>query len=439
MELDRRTLLGGAAALLGGSLLGACRETGDPAGSPAERPAAAADPRWREVRALFDLDPELVHMSAMLISSHPRPVREAIERYRRELDGDPVATLEEHNEDRQEAALGAAADYLGARSRDVALTDSTTMGLGLVYSGLALEPGDEILTTRHDYYATHEALRLAAVKTGARVREVVLYDDVSTVTPDEIVARLLAALSPATRVLALTWVHSGTGLELPIAAVAAALRRRERSGERHVLLCVDGVHAFGVEDFDVTALGCDFFVAGAHKWLFGPRGTGIVWGSERAWRAVQPTIPTFLESASWYAWARNREPPGDTNARRFSPGGFKPFEHQWAMKDAFELHLELGKERVAERTHELAGQLKEGLAGMRHVELITPRAPELSAGIVCFDVAGMGPERVVARLRERGVVATVTPYATPHARLSPSIRNSAAEVDAALAAVAALA
>lgn len=121
-----------------------------------------------------------------------------------------------------------------------------------------------------------------------------------------------------------------------------------------------------------------------------------------------------------------------------SPGGFKAFEHQWALAEAFALHRRIGKSRIAARTRELAGQLKEGLAQMSHIALRTPRADNLSAGIVCFEVNGMSPYTAVTRLRERRVIATVTPYAERYVRLAPSIRNSPTEVEAVLREIRAL-
>src|ERR687888_121947 len=116
-----------------------------------------------------------------------------------------------------------AAGYLGAAGDEVALTDSTTMGLGLLYGGIRLRADQEVLTTEHDFYATHEALRLRAERTGAAVRRVRLYREAASVTAGEVLASVRAALRPRTRVLALTWVHSGTGVVLPIQDVAAVV------------------------------------------------------------------------------------------------------------------------------------------------------------------------------------------------------------------------
>jgi selenocysteine lyase/cysteine desulfurase len=132
------------------------------------------------------------------------------------------------------------------------------------------------------------------------------------------------------------------------------------------------------------------------------------------------------------AWMLDRKPPEHTTARSMTPGGFKAFEHQWAMAEAFRFHLEIGKDRIAHRTHELNRQLKDGLAGMSHVKLYTPRDENLSCGIVCFDVDGLSAREVVSRLRQRRIIATTTPYAQSHARVSPSIRNSPEEIDIAI-------
>ena len=100
------------------------------------------------------------------------------------------------------------------------------MGLGLLYGGLRLAAGDEVLTTEHDFYATHESLRLRTERDGVAVRRVTLYADPATATADEIVSNLVAAVGPRTKVVAVTWVHSSTGVRLPIRAMADALRAK---------------------------------------------------------------------------------------------------------------------------------------------------------------------------------------------------------------------
>ena len=381
---------------------------------------------WAAVRRQFRLERDLVHLGAFLLASHPAPVRAAIEHHRRRLDANPVDYLHEHWAANEAAVLRAAATYLATSSTDIALTDSTTMGLSLLYAGLDVRAGQELLTTTHDFFVTHEALRTKASRSGATLRQVLLYDRPQDADADQIVERLAGAVTPRTRVVAVTWVHSSTGVKLPIRRIADAIAplNAGRDERDRLLLCVDGVHGFGVENETMDSLGCDFFAAGCHKWLFGPRGTGFVWGKSSAWPTASPTIPSFTGTAT----------PGEAN----SPGGFHSFEHRWALGEAFIFHLRIGKARIANRIHRLNRELKAGLAAMPHVTLYTPRSDKLSAGLVCFAVDGMSPDTVVRRLRERRIVATVTPYSPSYARVAPSILNTPGEIRRALDAINAL-
>ncbi len=446
--MERRTFVKKAGLLLAaGSVATGCeesveqyppnedrsRETRAPLGSS----QPSDDRTWSWVRDQFQLSPDKIHLAALLVSSHPKPVQEAIAEYRREINETPTPYLEAENDELKAEVRNAAAEYLGGEANEIALTDSTTQGIALVYNGLQLEPGDEVVTTEHGYYATHESLRLAAARSGANIRKIRLYDRPQAASQKQIVDRIRSNITPNTRAVALTWVHSSTGVKLPLSQIGEAMAEvnADRDEDERVLLCVDGVHGFGVEDVTVDELGCDFFMAGCHKWLFGPRGTGIVWGRSDAWNRLLPTIPSFMDSESWLAWTKDRAPRGPTTAARVSPGGFKPFEHQWAMTEAFEFHQGIGKAAVADRTHTLARQLKEGLAQMNGITLYTPPEEELSAGIVCFDVDGRSPEAVVASLMDRDIVATTTPYAVTYPRLTPSIYNTPEEIEEALRAV----
>ncbi len=300
------------------------------------------------------------------------------------------------------------------------------MGLGLLYTRLALRPEDEVLTTEHDFYATHESLRLS----GVRVRRIALYDDARRASEDEIVSRVRRAVTGRTRVVALTWVHSSTGVRLPVRAIAQALPER-------VLLCVDGVHGFGARAETVGDLGCDAFVSGCHKWLYGPRGTGVLWANERVRELMRPTIPAF-DGGSYGAWVAGGAPQGTPDGPTLTPGGFHSFEHRWALPEAFAFHQSIGRERVEARIRGLASRLKAALAEVRGVRLRTPQSPGLSAGLVCFEVAGRDPAEVVAHLASRRIVASVTPYALRYVRLGPGIVNTPEHVDAAVAAVTSL-
>jgi selenocysteine lyase/cysteine desulfurase len=409
MAVSRRTVLGVGAGLA-------------LAGCTSDQPGFTADD-WESVRAQFPLDPNLAHFAAFVLAAHPLPVRQAIDRHRAALDAD-TATYVHRSGEFEERAREAAADYLGAAPGEVALTDSTTMGMGLLCGGITLKAGQDVVTTEHDFFGTHEALRLLSLRTGAPVRRARLYDNPASANEGDIVARLRAAIEARTRVVVVTWVHSSTGVRLPIPAISrmlAEVNAARDPGER-ALLWVDGVHGFAAVDTTVKDLGCDFLTAGTHKWLFGPRGTGLLWG--RAWDAISPVFASFSG--------------GNTPGRLSSPGGYHSFEHRWALPEAFEFHRSIGRARIAARIQEQATRLKDGLAAIPSVTLITPRDPNLSAGLVMCDVDGLSANAAVDKLRASRIVASATPYAQPYLRFGPSIVTTPDQVDQAIKAVAAL-
>lgn len=441
--LSRRDVLVRTGALVSGGWLAAACSSGGvrAAGPPPTLTAAAAkklDPGdWKSVRAQFALDSSFHHLAGFLLSSHPAPVRSAIDYYRAMLDANPSAFWAAEEVGLELRVLDAVAAYLGGQRDDVALTESTTMGLALVGNGLSLRDGDEVLTTAHDHYSMHESLRFAAARNGATVRHVTLYRKPERATANGIVESLVRAVRPATRIVAVTWVHSSTGVRLPIPAIAIRLAEinKHRSADDQVLLLVDGVHGLGAVDLNVADMGCDMFVSGTHKWLFGPRGTGLVWAKKQAWRRIAPTIPSFDEEP-YVAWIEGKPGTSGSPTAVNTPGGFHAFEHRWAVADAFEFHKTLGRGRVSNRIATMATRLKSGLVNIPGVRVVTPASEELSAGIVCCEVEGKDPGQIVDELLARKVTATVTPYAQRYLRFGTGIYCVEDDVDAALDALA---
>jgi isopenicillin-N epimerase len=437
MPLTRRNfLITGSLSLAAGAFSSLLVE------AKTKEPAHVDFKDWESVRREFDLSPDYIHLSLFFLASHPRPVRRAIEQYRARIDANPLlavdsAIFEQTDGNIPLQVCRAIANYIGADAQDIALTQNTTTGLAVLYHGLPLREGDEVLTTTHDHYVHHESIRLATGRCGATWRKIPLFDSYDSISPDEIAERIGKAVGPRTRAVGVTWVHSSSGVRLPITRIAQRLAEVNagRDEKDRVLLIVDGVHGLGVEDPKITALGCDAFVAGTHKWMFGPRGTGFAWAKRGVWERMRPVIPSFSSPDAFAAWAEEHEPQGPARAAWFSPGGFQAFEHYWALPEAIRFHQDIGSARITARIHELNSQMKEGLAGMSHIQLYTPRDENLSAGIVCFDVKGMKPEEVVKRLLGQRIVASTTPYRISYARVACSIVNTPSEVETVLRAI----
>jgi selenocysteine lyase/cysteine desulfurase len=415
---------------------------------PRSRPlrALSGELDWLAVRDLFPLAPDWTHLSSFLFVSHPKPVADAIDYFRRKLDSDAmwieIAAFSDAEGRPYVAVKRALADYVGGDPAEFCMTANTTTALAMAYHGLRIRSDQEIVTTEHDHYSHHESIRFAAARSGCQVRYIPLYDSGETANAGQIADRVARAIGPRTRAVGVTWVHSSTGVKLPLDRIAEVVARanRGRTPADRCLLIVDGVHGFANQDVDVAKLGIDFFASGTHKWLFGPRGTGFLWGRADAWPEMRPTIPTFdpdVIDTAFGVWAeRAAYPP--TQAAFVSPGGFQAFEHMLALPAAVQLHRTLGRDRIAARIAELNAAFREGAAKIPGVTLHTPRDPALSAGISCFEVRGLTPGQVVGRLAEKKIRTTTSPYKVTYARVSAGIMNKPEEIDLVLREIRAL-
>ena len=447
--LNRRELIGSLAATAAWAVTG-CRDRGTPEANattsrerPLKTPNGIAD--WHAVRDLFPLSRDTIHLATYLLVSTPKPVADAVEFYRRKIDADTLwlerAAFSDSEGRPFDAMKRALADYIGGKPEELCLTSNATQALAMAYHGLRIRNDQEILTTEHDHYSQHESIRYAAARSGCGVRYVSLYDDGAKANAAEMAARLERAITPKTRAVGVTWVHSCTGVKLPIQPVADAVARanRGRAVADRCLLIVDGTHGFANQDVDVAKVGGDFFATGTHKWLFGPRGTGFLWGRLDAWPEMRPTIPTFDPTAPepWAAWM-DRKPLPPTQAKFVSPGGFIPFENFLGVKAATDLHRSIGRDQIAARVQALNAAFREGAAKIPGVTLHTPSDPEVSGGLTCFEVAGVKPDVVSERLSAKNIRTNNSPYKVSYARVGAGIMNFPEEIDAVLREVRAL-
>lgn len=395
---------------------------------------ASRETDWEEVRNLFPVSKEIIHLAvAQYLSSHVKPVADAIQRYRMKLDVDPITQTQENEARQMDRIRRIAAGYLGMKEPDnIALTSNTTMGLGTIYTGLNIARGEEIITSSQDHYAHHESIRMVTLRTGGYYRKVELFRNLAEVTKKEIVSNVVNSVTEKTRIIGLTWVSSASGLKIPVAEIAKELKALNalREDEHQVLFLVDGVHGLGVEDMDFPSLGCDFLVSGCHKWLYGPRGTGLIAGTTDAWQEVTPVIPSFTDVMDLVIKGKPR--PQRMDGKQMSPGGFQAFEHKWALYEAFQFIMGIGRKNISDRVHSLARRCKEGLASMRHVILHTPMDDELSSGIISFEVKDMSTDDAVGQLRKKKLLVTASPYAESWIRITPGIMNNEEDIDRAL-------
>jgi selenocysteine lyase/cysteine desulfurase len=420
MDIHRRRFMQGAGLLAGLLPLGASCAGARVRASDADH--AFVFESWSRLRDEFEQDYSWRNFAGFLLASRPRMVEQDIQFHRAQLNRNAPNYLPEVY--RLEAEGRArAAEYFGVAPSQISMTGNTTMGLATLYNNIRIQPGQEVLTTEHEHYSCRTSLQYRSQRDGFRVRTIRLYDEPRKASTDEILERIRRNVTSKTRVLALTWVHSGSSLKLPASAVGKLVEElnRGRDEDDRVLFCLDGVHGFGVENTSFDELGCDFFVAGTHKWLFGPSGTGIMCSRDAELKDVSPTIPPFNFGGE------------EVFGAVMTPGGFHTFEHRAAVRKAFEFQLRIGKEKVQSRIHFLNDHLKNQLEELGGVELVTPLGSSFSAGFTFFRVPGKAPEEVQKLMRDHNIIVSpANRDAGAVVRMAPGILNSEEEIDAAV-------
>ena len=303
----------------------------------------------------FLLDPEVTYLNHGSYGACPAPVFERYQELQRELERNPMSFLGRRFDDLIAEAREALATFVGARAEDLVFVPNATSGLNAVIRSLRLEPGDEVLTTRHEYGAVTRTWEFA----GARL----VYAE-----PDE----LAAAIGARTKAVSVSHITSPTALVVPVEQICAAAR------EAGVLSLVDGAHALGQLSLDLEGLGADVYAGNCHKWLSGPKGAGFLWARPEHHGWIEPLVVSWGYDegfAKRHGWQGTRDPaaalavPAAIEAHRtfdlercrelaasfhdrLPPVGPRPAPQMWATElppgDAAELQRRLHEEHRIE-------------------------------------------------------------------------------------------
>ena len=238
----------------------------------------------------FLLDPGVTFLNHGSFGACPAPVFARYQELQRELERNPVDFLARRLDELTAGSRAALALFLGARPDDLVFVPNATAGLNAVIRSLRLEPGDEVLTTRHEYGAVTRTWEFM----GANL----VYAE-----PDE----LAEAIRPQTKAVSVSHITSPTALVLPVAEICAAARAVG------VLAIVDGAHAPGQLPLDLDALGADVYAGNCHKWLCAPKGAGFLWVRPEHQRWIEPLVISWgygadRTFADRHGWQGTRDP-----------------------------------------------------------------------------------------------------------------------------------
>ena len=282
----------------------------------AEAPAAGD---VRSLRKEFLLDPEVTFLNHGSFGACPEPVMRTCESWARELERNPVEFLLRRATGLVRSATEALADHVGCSADDLVLLPNATYAMNMVARSLSLAEGDRVLTTDHEYGAIDRLWEFVCERTGATLVRCPL--PVPVHSEAEVVDAIASMLDDRVRVVSLSHISSPTGLLFPVEEICRLARE---SGATTV---VDGAHAPGQIDLDISSVGADFYVGNCHKWLCSPKvsgflhsrpGTGIridplvvSWGwdeedlADRAHWPGTPYLPALLSVPAAIEYQRN--------------------------------------------------------------------------------------------------------------------------------------
>ena len=347
-------------------------------------------------------------MNAANLCPSPRAVAERVRELTRDIDVDCSFPNRAKFGPLLEKSREAVAAQLGVTADEIALVRNTSEANNVVNAGIPLDAGDEVVVWDQNHPTNNVAWEVRAARYGLAVKKVT-----TPVVPsgiDELIAVFERALTPRTRVLALTHVSNVSGVRLPVRELCEVAHRRG------IHVHVDGAQSWGALDVDLHELGCDSFTGSAHKWFMGPKEVGLLYVRADRVEEIWPSIV----APSW----GNAVEPRTKGARKFESLGQRDDAALAAVGTTVAFHDRLGMKRVEARVVQLATMLKAGLkeAGF---ELVTPMEPELSGGvaIAVVDSARRGP--FVDALYERHGIACA---ATGGLRICPHVYNTAEHV-----------
>jgi isopenicillin-N epimerase len=236
---------------------------------------------------LFLLDPDVIYLNHGSFGACPGPVYSEYQRWQLELERQPVDFLARRAPELMAHARHELADYLGCAGDDLVFFPNPTTAVNMVARSLTLMPGDEILTSDHEYGAMDRAWRFLCEKTGARYLQQPVTLPVAS--PEQVIEQVWRGVTRNTRVLFLSHITSPTALHFPVEALCA------RARQAGILTILDGAHAPGQIDLDLEQVGADFYAGACHKWLCAPKGSAFLYVR----REAQPLLEPLVVSWGW--------------------------------------------------------------------------------------------------------------------------------------------
>jgi len=376
--------------------------------------AGATD--WAAVRAQFRLPHDYAFFNTAGLGSSPIPVLDAI---KARMDTEEEAPSPGHSEDDWNRIRGKCASLLGpgCRAQDVAFVSTATEGINAIVNTVPLGRGDEVITTTHEHAAVTLALLHKIRTTGCVVKTF----DPDLETAQGNVDRIAALVTPRTKLILISHVTCTTGQLMPAAAIGRL------AAARGVTFALDGAQSLAHVPFDISATGVHYYTASCHKWLMGPKRTGLLYvRPDRQLTSVPTIVGAYSEAASDFTARTITLRP---NAQRFEYGT-QNAPLIYGLEAACDYLTAFGLDAVWQRNRDMAERCRAALERIDGVEILSPADVPSRTAILTFRVKGRDGRAVAGALGARRMrVRTVSEADLNAVRLSFHVCNGTAEVD----------
>jgi selenocysteine lyase/cysteine desulfurase len=387
----------------------------------ATAPESNNEAYWSLVKRQFPLEDNLIYLNAANVCPASRPVLDRHAEFMRDFQANPSFQNRLKYEPMRERLREKVAAMLRASADEIAITRNTSEGTNIVVKGVDLKAGDEVLITDHNHPSNNDSWKVRAQREGFVVKSLPVR--VPAASRDELISQIEKAVTPRTKVIAVTHVTSTTGIMYPAREIAAIANRRG------IWMHLDGAQSFAALDVNLKEIGCDSYSASAHKWLMGPLEAGILFVRSERIPQVWPSIVT----AGWTDHLKG--------ARKLEVYGQRDDPRIVALEAAIDFVSLIGVRAVESRMRLLATSMKEQISQLGGVKLKTNLEPELSGGVVKCDVNRVPTKQAYDALwnQHRISIAMTASGDSQGLRFSPHIYNSREDIDRAVAAIKALA
>ena len=387
----------------------------------ASAPDANNETYWSLVKRQFPLEDNLIYLNAANVCPASRPVLDRHAEYMRDFQSNPSFQNRAKYEALRERLRGKIGAALRVSPDEIAITRNTSEGTNIVVKGVDLKPGDEVLIHDHNHPSNNDSWKVRAKREGFTVKSLPVR--VPAASRDELISQVEKAITPNTKVIAITHVTSTTGIMYPSKEIAELAR------QRGIWMHLDGAQTFGSLDVNLKDIGCDSYSTSAHKWLMGPLEAGILFVRSERIPQVWPSIVT----AGWTDHLKG--------ARKLEVYGQRDDPRIVALESAIDFVGLIGSKTVESRVRFLTTHMKQQIAEIGGVKLKTNLEPELSGGVVKCDINRVPTKQAYDTLwtQHRISIAMTASGDSQGLRFSPHIYNSREDIDRAVAAIKALA